>query len=187
MLQPLVDAEAPVPLKIELTLRERGAERGRESEIGIRMTNTSGRRIDIYNPRLSGLVSPTGAVFALLNGDGAYLGNALEHQKGSRRTPEPLDWVTIPASGSVFTVVHFAFRGVPALELPPDRLPPPGKYFVELRLHEKCIMDSPFRAGDEIETEENPLKMAQWRQGFPGPEICRSNRVELEILPRTGD
>jgi len=33
--------------------------------------------------------------------------------------------------------------------------------------------------------EHGPQDYGEWEKSFPGPEICESNRVELEILPRT--
>jgi hypothetical protein len=40
---------------------------------------------------------------------------------------------------------------------------------------------------EELVAPESRQSYFEWESDFPGPEICRSNRVELEILPRTGE
>ena len=40
---------------------------------------------------------------------------------------------------------------------------------------------------EDLAAEKKRMSYREWRAGFPGKEIYRSKRVELEILPRTGD
>ena len=91
---------------------------------------------------------------------------------------------------------------------------PPGKYFLELRVYDHILIrpwnlervmrlyaEADMKAfGESVDPafhdrplppdepkEPVGLSYDQWRRTLPGPEICRSNRVELEILPPTGD
>jgi hypothetical protein len=64
-----------------------------------------------------------------------------------------------------------------------------GKYSLELRAHAPVLSGMPafVTARKNRTSDANHPSYGEWRRSFPGPEICRSNRVELEILPRTGD
>jgi len=176
------------PLSVHLRLRESKVIVGRTVRLEIRFTNNSGDAIEIYNPGFNPLLySRRAAAMTLMDRGENYLTDMLDRDRGSCTSPGPSDWRRVAAGGTTSSVFQFRAGRAPGLDFRPGESLPPGTYFLELVVYNRCVSENPFRVGADLRDVEDPVKMAKWEFGFPGPEICRSNRVELEILPRTGD
>jgi hypothetical protein len=162
------------PLQIELhpsTLRDKPQQ---AQEIRIRFVNCSDETIDVFNPFLSGHLSgwSRGAIaVAASDRNGTFIKDLLDGDGGSSYTPTSNDWVLMPLGGMITSR-----RRIKAGLSTGGFEASPGTYHLQVEAHGRIL--SPAR---------NVSGLAEWMIGFPGPEICRSNRVELEILPRTGD
>jgi hypothetical protein len=183
----LADDKKPQPLSIQLSLREARIKLGRPVEVAVEIVSTSDRAMMIYDSSLSTLLTPKSAVMALLDREERLVANMLEREHGSAVSPSALDWRILSPGRSVHSTFQFRAGRTPGVVLKTGEELPVGKYFLELRLHERAISDPPFQVDKSGKANDDPVKLKQWLQDFPGPEICRSNRVEFEILPRTGD
>jgi hypothetical protein len=180
------------PLRLELHPPvKRDTDDGLQTEVRIRFTNQSDKIIDVFNPLLDSrlFVVPNAVELALLNAAEKHIGNYTDVEVGSNRSPRRSDWVRFPPGGTISSNFRYRPDYVPLSEFArPDGLPA-GKYLLELRGHEALVSPPP----DIINHTDDATQIARhatyldWRRSFPGPVICRSNRVELEILPRTGD
>jgi hypothetical protein len=182
-------------LRVELRPMKISAKVGRREEFEIRMVNRSDRTIEIFNPFLNGLLAPTRALsLPILTRDGVEIGDVMTRSlPGSSRPPlDTSDWLDLPAGGFTSLKRPFLVGAVPGTDFDGSvDLLPAGQYFLELRAHAPLISGCPpvikNPQGESIDDVINSPAYREWRFSFPGPEICRSNRVELEILPRTGD
>jgi hypothetical protein len=184
------------------------------TETRIGMANRSDKTIEVYNPTLNGFFWPHRALsLAILRGDGTYVGDLLMRSEGSSEWLSRDVWVRIPPGGIVSTRFSFRASQVPRPTAGASDEIPPGRYLLELRAYGNLVSGRPdmseiesgmrarlsrglggdpskvkllFDDGDEGDSLDRP-SFRDWELNFPGPEICRSNRVELEILPRTGD
>jgi hypothetical protein len=176
-----VEPEADAcPLHVELRPSSTRIIVGRKAEIEIRFVNQSDETLDVFDPTFSGFISgwSRGAsVLAILDRDGNYIGDLLHRPSGSSDAPRKRNWVSLPPGGIIASKYRFTagiVLGTQHWHL--GNLLSPDKYFLELRVHER-VLSSPW---------DGP-NIRDWNRDFPGAEICRSQRVELELLPRTGD
>jgi hypothetical protein len=203
---------ADEPVHVELRPASVRTKFGREAEVQLRVVNRSSRFVEIYDPMLEPLLGRPPVTLALLTEDRAYLGDLLLRREGSSRGRGAADWLVFPPGGFVSTSLKFEAGYMPTLE---GRLElKPGAYVLEARMFSHGVTGRPwdfarveqaaavkllkqaFGADAEVKTQYDDeaasstpkgLSYEEWQRSFPGPEICRSNRVELEILPRTGD
>jgi hypothetical protein len=205
--EPDKEADARCPVRLEIRPASVHAKIERETDINIRMVNQSDKIIDVYNPQLSRRLWPQQAVaVAVLDGEGTYLGDLLHQTSGSSVLPWRTHWLKLPPGGMVSS--RFAFRAGKFSDATDDLMP--GTYFLELRAFGHLISGHPDFAGqesrlrelvasawnsqpaqkgtaDEVEASDARVSYSQWEQTFPGTPLCKSNRVKLVILPRTGD
>jgi hypothetical protein len=189
---------------------------GRPTEVEIRMTNASDQTLEVYDPSLNGLLwGRRAVVLEVLDSEGNDLGNLLlRNFGGSAMSPGKRDWVSLEPGKIASGQFRFLAGKVPNVEGGVADDLPPGKYFLELRVHRHVISGRPDLSGIEAmlrkagaraaanggfkvppdlleaEPEKNPkprISYEEWERTLPGPEILRSKRIELEILPRTGD
>jgi hypothetical protein len=174
-----VTALTECPLSIEL----RGLSNdGVSADIEVRLTNRSEKAIEVYNPSLNGLLMwKQGYSFAVLRSDGTFIGDLLYSESGSSRTPSEEDWIRLRAGSA--TSSRFAFKTgyVPGTQYAENRLPA-GKYYLELRAHTPALSGVPRFVRESRESINHPT-YSEWIRNFPGHIICRSNRVDLDILP----
>jgi hypothetical protein len=197
------------PIRVELFRDGPKPTVGRETTISFTLVNQSSRTIEVFAPYFNGLGPFSHAIeLVLLTPDGNDIGDLWKLRGGSTTGPLPSHWLTIPSGGITSSDFTFPAGLVPNTRYVVNNELPSGKYLLELRIHEHVISRRPsgieraIRASmsprsrarlDEIAPEfgkdDVPGRTAieEWQRTFPGPEICRSNRVELEILPRTGD
>jgi hypothetical protein len=190
--QPIV-SKTECPLRLELqSPTTRQTKLGLCVDVPFRVTNQSDGTVSVFNPLLDlRLFTERKALdLAVVASDGLHLGNYTDlHSLHASRTPRSSDWMRfIPGAtvGSKFAILRP--DDVPHLNFARRRIPP-GKYALELRGHEALIAQPPaivFESNDSAVISANSI-FRDWVRAFPGPEICRSNRVEFEILPRTGD
>jgi hypothetical protein len=179
------------PLRFELRPAKSRVTVGRQAEIEVRMVNQSDKTIDVFNPLLHPwFFSHHSAVdLAILRFDETYLGNLLDLEFGSSRTPTKRSWVKMPQGGTISSKFRFRAGTIPQTDFRGDDLLPAGKYLLELRAREPILSSPPailLHSNVSKEILPHPTFL-EWQRTFPGPEISRSKRVELEILPRTGD
>jgi hypothetical protein len=180
---------------------------GRQAQLELRFVNVSGKTIDVSAPILSG--RDRASSLAIIAEDGTLIGDLFATPANSLEA----GWIALPPGGLLSRKFEFNAGFVWDTQYwNTDNLLPPGKYFLEWRIHHPLISGRPWdllsgtkrqianermRAGvlpgdldmlaKDFQSRLSPLSRDQWRSTLPGPIICRSNRVELEILPRTGD
>jgi hypothetical protein len=181
----------PCPLRPELRLDAARVVFGRRTDVEIRFTNQSTKHLQTYDLYLNGLLRKQAVALVLLAPDGTRIGDLLARGPGPRSMIQArdADWICLPPGGTIAQKFGFvAGRVIPDGDYLAADLRP-GKYFLELRVHDRVLSSPPKNLPDApvIENLDRWPEFAAWQGGFPGPEICRSNRVELEILPRTGD
>jgi len=199
------------PLRAEIAIRNARPVFGRKVVLGITFVNRSRERVELFCPYFAPGVLPFNNAIncAVLSSDGAVLGNLWAPTlAGSCTTVGPSYWLALPPGGVVASDFLFVAGQLPdpRREVPSEI--PPGKYFLELRLHERFMSGRPLglfrtlkrnaskldvvedlstRLGTDDEILNRRSDFMAWERTFPGPEVCRSNRVELEVLPRTGN
>jgi hypothetical protein len=201
------------PIVMDLRPSTVRAKFGRKADVEIRVINRSDHSVETFNPILAPLLRRSAIALAILDEQGTYLGNLNYRNAGSQRDLTTTDWVRLPPGGILSSRQEFVAGNL----ADPQRLGlqlPAGHYLVEARVNQHFIEPRPwdfalierqrsidsakraFGADVQVRTQydindriqlENALSFGDWSRTFPGPEICRSNRVELEILPRTGD
>ena len=144
-----------------------------------------------------------GTMLVLLDDLGEPGDDVLYQSVGSSHAPRGANWVTIPPGGIVSTTIKSWARGNKRV---------PGKYALELRIYENVLSGRPWdmrrvkrdrliiqgqsdaqhviAEGQSMEDDEERgqrMSYYTWVRTFPGPEVVRSQRFPLEILPRTGD
>ncbi len=201
-------------LSLELSPTPVRARLGQWSEVQIGMVNCSDKPIEVYNPTLNRrYFLHRAVVLAVLTTDGEYLGDLFFRDSGSSVMLQKSVWVTLPPGGIISN--KFAFRAgfVPRVETGTPEEMPPGRYVLELRAHDHLVTGRPDLSGIEValraaiaralevdpstvgaplsdESEDDAkdrISYRDWERTFPGPELVRSARVPLEVMPRTGD
>jgi hypothetical protein len=182
------------PIRLDLDVDEGRLQWGSALKVKLRITNQSGNNVQVYNPRLRPKLVLRSFVLALVAEDGTYVADLLEREERSFSTPVKADWVTITPGGSIAHQYEFQAGITPASLLQGVKSVSIGKYNLELRMYDsaltpppRCIIESSDKYGRPDKRHPEYATYLEWQRSFPGPEICRSNRVELEILPRTGD
>jgi hypothetical protein len=190
--QPHLKDTPSCPLTVTLMPRHCTANLGGEVVVEITLMNQSDRFLELYNPFFDRLLMARqrAAELAISRDDGSNIGDLFTFRGGSALAgPRKMDWIRVPPAGRIGTSFKFLAGSVPGTEYFVGRELPTGRYFVDLRIREPVITGPPL-AVTQIEDPLEAMRHStylQWLQSFPGREICRSNRVELEILPRTGD
>jgi hypothetical protein len=93
------------------------------------------------------------------------------------------DWVTLPPGGLVSTT--FAFKagillaGQKELEL--------GKYQLQLKARGHLVSGRPDLLIPGEAPDDTRTSWREWRRTFPGPELCESEPIEFEIIPRVSE
>jgi hypothetical protein len=138
---------------------------------------------------LNGFLSPYQAVvLEVTNEKEALIGDLLAPGRGSTQEPCRRDWYAMPPGATVSSRRTFTVGSVPGTRSP--RNLPPGKYFLEFNAREALFSGLPDALRDpDADPSESVRKLfsSGWGQQLKGPTVCRSNRVEFEILPETGD
>jgi hypothetical protein len=155
------------------------------------MSNQSDKTIEVFDPLLDRLLARHAMSLLIIAPDGTTIGDLLANggRGGSMRLPEKEDWIRIPPRGIVSTKCSFVAGDVPNIDhIEPEPLPP-GRYFLEFCVHDRALSGLP--AGfTESTSGKEALKLPsyeQWQIAFPGQEIGKSKRIELQLVPRTGD
>jgi hypothetical protein len=192
------------PVTAQLNLLTPKAKVGRWAEVELRLVNLSDKTIDLYSPVRTG--RERASSLAILSEDGTLIGDLFAAGVGSAEG----GWSELPPGGLRST--KFRFSAGLVWDTPfwnTDNMLPPGKYVLEWRIHNHLVSGLPVDlergrqnaisyqrklAGlpsvDQQPGSDNRfarMTLDEWKATLPGLEICRSNRVELEILPRTGD
>jgi hypothetical protein len=205
------------PLNVELSPRAISEKFGRRTKIRITIANRSDYMVDCGSPPFGCSLGHTYPVeIVVLKPDGTFAGDLLSRSHGSVRSMSPADWIRIPPGGTISSEFQFLagrFHDISIPDLVPGRYlvevrvhghlilgPPRDLRSITLESLSRTLEHSnpfwPFGTLGGVKLIEEPAippdddrspTYAEWQQTFPGPEICRSNRVELEILPRTGD
>jgi hypothetical protein len=186
---PAPGSESPVALQLRPPTRPLVVKESR-AEAEIRLVNRSDSAKSFFNPLLDPWLSSLKPVdLAVYTLDGVYLGNYIEEEQGHSRPVRRSDWVHFAPGGSVTVRFTFNPRHIPLADVGPRGELPPGKYVLQLRAHQALVSPMPavFESTRDSAHISRDFAYRMWKHSFPGPEICRSNRVELEILPRTGD
>lgn len=163
---------------------------GHKVEVEIRVTNPSKETVLAYNPLLNRLLWGQQVTLAILAPDGTKIGDLLHRDGGSMKFATRSDWITIPPGG--FVKSTFTFRGgtVRGTEFIGQNPLPPGKYFLQAWLHESALTPPPIGTqgvGDDELDILGSMTYRDWMFSFPGEIIAKSEKVELLLLPRTGD
>ena len=142
----IIDGQECTPVSVDIQLKG-PIKQGLPNRVEVVFKNTSSKPIDIFNATLNRLLPSRGeAVLALLDANGREIANLLDKEDASERLPGPKDWITIPSNES-FTGEFILRRGILQGDpLRKQRSDAPEKYFLELRLFEKCI-GNPFKIG----------------------------------------
>jgi hypothetical protein len=202
-------------LDVELKPAKITAVFGRPTDVEIRMTNASDMPLEVYDPAVNALLwGQRAVVLEILDADGNDLGNLLPRYGVSASTPYKTDWVSLEPGKTASGEIPFLAGKIPDVEGGVEHDLPPGKYFLELRVHGHVLSGRPdlsrkeaglrraaaraaanggFKVPPDLlesEPEKDPkprISYEEWERTLPGPEILRSKRIELEILPRTGE
>ena len=179
------------PLAVKLQPKRVHVTVGRRFDVEISMRNRSDRAIEVFDAKLDRRLQDHAMALVILGPDGSYIGDHLARggRSGSMRLPHKSDWANLNSGDKISAKVAFTAGDVPtADQIEPASLPP-GKYFLELRVFDRALSGLPAGMKEETSGSET-LKLPsfqRWRFGFPGNEVVRSNRMELQILARTGD
>jgi hypothetical protein len=183
-------ADAP-PVRLDVVPDRQMARVGEQFGVELRITNVSRKVLSIYNPTLNGFLSPYQAVvLEVTNEKEALIGDLLAPGRGSAQLPRRRDWYAMPPGGTVSSRRTFTIGSVPRTQFNARNPLPPGKYFFEFGAREALFSGLPDALRDpDADPNEAVRKLfsSGWGQQLRGPVVCRSNRVDLEILPRTGD
>lgn len=166
-----IDLE-PSPLRAQFTDR---------ATVRVCMLNHTSKPVEVYDPLLNGLLWPRRAVtLAITSADGTYEGNLLERESGSAMQEGKKDWVTLPPGGFVTTSVEFKagilLAGQKELDV--------GKYQLQLKAKGHLVSGRPDLLIPGEAPDDARMSWREWRRTFPGPELCASKPIELEIVPR---
>jgi len=208
------EGSSKCPLRIDLRLDDASPVIGRDVKGEVRLVNRSDTILEVYNPFLDDTLQDLNRAIVLdfSTFDGRHIGNLLRVDHTSFKGLTPRHWVTIPPGGVTSRTFTFRAGQVPRTAFQVGSELPPGKYNLEARAFGQVVSGRPSgivraqlgvlseRARKSLQTAiadaerqdaadraEGRITIEEWERTFPGPEICRSNRVELEILPRTGD
>lgn len=202
------------PIRVEIEPRALRTSLGHRSQVQIRISNTSQQLVELYDPSISRLLWPRRAVvLAILHANGDYIGDLLMKNGGSATAPSREDWTVIAPGESIECSARFVAGRVPDPDGGAAITLAPGKYLLEFRIFKHAIAGRPdlseieeerrtpgaaalrvkpsrlqFLKDDE--SDDTPKKArisySEWLRKLPGQEICRSNRIELEIMPLSG-
>jgi len=183
--------ESDCPLRLEIRPSSIAAKPGRQVDLEIRMTNQSDQSLTVFNPILDPKVPWRLRVIDLVisRPDGSYLGDLLWSGFESSRGELDSDWVKVTPGGTMSSSFRYLAGSVPKTSFTATSPLPPGTYALELRGHKSLLNPHP-KITVRTDSKNRLLdfnSFEELRLAFAGTEICRSNRVELEILPRTGD
>jgi len=188
------DVEQPSGKSLQLDLGRpevKETPEGPRAILRMRMTNRANETITVFNPFLDTRFFFEAKVMdlAILRPTDQLVGNYMDEFAGSSGRPTIRDWATVPPGGTVSSEFAFAPEHVPQTDFSSRRKLPAGKYLLEMHGRAALLQPPPliFAETNDASAIATDPGYQEWRRAFPGPEICRSNRVELEILPRTGD
>lgn len=174
----------------ELTLVQNRIKLGRQAQLEVKFVNRSKQSVELYNPQLSGLLSSQRAAFIdCIAADGTLIGDLLVEQSGSSRPPSRADWARLPPGGFFTSRVVFRAGSVPGTEFDGARELTPGRYSLQLRLNDAISAGCPqaIKGSADGITASGLPGYSDWVRSFPGKEVWRSDPVEIEFQPRTGD
>jgi hypothetical protein len=179
--QPLTSSD---PITIELGPSPLRAQFGEKTAVRITMLNHTSKAVEVFDPLLNGLLWPRRAVtLDVTSKDGTFHGNLLFRDFGSSMHEGTKDWVTLPPGGLVSTT--FAFKagillaGQKELEL--------GKYQLQLKARGHLVSGRPDLLIPGEAPDDTRTSWREWRRTFPGPELCESEPIEFEIIPRVSE
>jgi hypothetical protein len=202
------------PLRCELRPDSTQVVVGRPAKIEFRFTNESDQTLEVFEPLHALGKGPwRAAILAVLDADGNVIGDLFYRMAGKANRPTTTSWVWMPPGAFVATPYQFRAGILEGTRHFHAGNPlPPGKYFLELRIHDHALSGRPWdmgrierlelaaileRLGRSLpagEAQEDPVKdvpegptLNEWLWSLPGREVSRSQRVTLELLPRTGD
>jgi hypothetical protein len=187
--EPVLD-DAP-PVRLDVVPDRQKIRVGEQLGVELRITNVSQKVISIYNPTLNGFLSPYKAVaLEFTNEKGVLIGDLLAPGRGSAQLPRRRDWYAMPPGATVSSRRTRTVGSVPGTQFNARNPLPAGRYFLEFNAREALFSGLPEALRDpDADPSESVRKLfsSGWREQLRRPVVCRSNRVELEILPRTGD
>ena len=176
--QPLASGD---PISIELEPSPLRAQFGQKTAVRISMLNHTSKSVEVFDPFLSGFLWLRRAVtLGVTAKDGKYRGNLLARDSGSRTTEKKTDWVTLPPGGLVSTTFDFE-AGI--LRAGQEELGV-GKYQLQLKARGHLVSGRPDLLIPGEAPDDRRMSLREWRRSFPGAELCQSNPIEFEILPR---
>jgi hypothetical protein len=189
--EPQKSSAVSVATFLHLDIKNAAVIAGRDVEMTIRETNRTNEPIEVFDPFVDHLFAmPRALELTMSTSDGVELGD-LFIPRDSRRVvaASPRHWMTMPPGATLGRTFTYQCGSVPGTVFGIATVLPPGKYFLQLRAYESFLSGPPIVLlnPNDVGKEWNDPAYVEWRRTFPGLEICRSNRVELEILPRTGD
>jgi hypothetical protein len=179
-------------LRLEAHPERPKAVAGSQIKVEIRMTNRSSDAVDVFNPTLNPFLRMRQAVsLEISDSGGNAIGDLLTPGRGSTQDPIRQDWFLLSPGGTVSIERTFRLGSVPGTRFRMGNWLPPGKYYLQLNGRPPLISGLP----EPINDRDFNSSAASWGRGlstewvrsFQDPAICHSRRVELEILPRTGD
>jgi len=175
-------------LHVELRPARTRAKYDRKTEVEVRMANRGDKTINVFNPQLIPIVEQRAVTLALLTTDGKEISDLLARVDGSWASAAKWNWVKMPPGGTVSSKAAF-WAGATNSQFAASF--PPGSYLLELTVNSPALSGAPIAVSDSRDKDGSAdlrhPSWPEWLRSFPGEVICRSNRVELEILPRTGD
>ena len=203
-------AAETAPVEIQMAPTAVRCQTGKRFEIELQMVNRAERMLEVFAPAgwfCAGRQRTAQAVIA--RGDVIVGDLLIRPESPSTRTLRRDDWMRIPPGGSFWKKREFVAGRVLALGHGTLELRP-GPYTIELRLSghsfggrpdlspvddavrkafAKVLGVDPASVKIEGATDEafGRMPFEEWQRTFPGPELLRSNRIALEVLPLSGN
>lgn len=178
------------PIRVTLRLPVAKVKNGQLTFAEVRFSNCARDTIEVFNPMLDRAVVPfdSAAVLAILTADGKWIADVWPNDGGTSRGVHPSHWVSIPPDAFFDTELRFRPGGSPGTVN--EHMLVPGKYLLEMRIHSHIVSPRPSPLGQSQGHGGAMIyrqSLQDWERTFPGSELCRSNRITLEVLPLTGD
>jgi hypothetical protein len=179
------------PFSAALAVENEAIKSGQDIEYSITLVNETDRSAPIMDLRRSFPMWAETTRLLALDSEGKALGDLLANRKmmGNGSFIARTNWITIPPGGiyGVKDRVHARISPL-ASDLPP------ATYGMQMAFLDRFASEHPYAKlpppeslPDGERDQRYVERLRRWRADYPGKVLFRSNRVELEILPRTGD